>query len=766
MRKSFSLVAAMTLAVAVPAMPLSGASASAATGDLSITVLSDAILMGAVPGDTVTFMLYYGWDGSEAASDVRVSAQFDPSLYSILEFSVDPSTQSGGQLEWNLGDVPAFGFDLIEVKGLVPTSVAIGSSLEFSASISGNVTESNPENNQSVSTIPIEAPVPDLWLWKWGLFEELEAGFLFAAEKDVPTTFNIYYFNWSFHSADNVVLTDSLPSGVEFLSAVPAPSSVDGQIITWNLGRLEEFASGEIVIRARPAESGSFETISRISTTSEETELSNNSSTFSFEVLELLPPRLLKPNLVLGATEDPVIVGRDVEFLGLARAGATVSLYDGSSAGCFGDFESCNPVLLGSATAGSDRTWTIDPDLDEARDYYLYLRAEKDGEFAEPMFGLYQPYAVRIDSMLDKAGFDLAHFTVETPSQTIQPNALGGSSGMTPNEDWTLNIRQKAPPEIVSDAGLLENHTLRLEIFDGSGQTSKVVPVTEVELAEDAGETGDGEDHFDSYDFIYVQKGFGAGSRVEIWCLPVFYTEEGAPIVGLVYVKCHEMLIDPAGYVYDLDLAGSEYEWPSVPPEETLIEDATVTALRRTGDDSWERWTAEESGQVNPQVTDETTPDRILVPGYYAFYVPPGQYQVNATAPGYADYVSPILTVIDAPVFHNVGMRQTAEKTTSVEPPKPPEGRGTLPDAALLYQNYPNPFNPTTTITYALMTASEIELTVHNMLGQEVARLVHDVQQPGQHHVRFDAGDLPSGVYFYRLKAGESTAVKKMTLVR
>ena len=293
-----------------------------------------------------------------------------------------------------------------------------------------------------------------------------------------------------------------------------------------------------------------------------------------------------------------------------------------------------------------------------------------------------------------------------------------------------------------------------------------MVPPTEIRRVEDAGKTGGTEDHFDSWDFIYVQKGFGPGSLVEIWCLPVAYTEDGLPIVGLVYVKCHEMLIDPAGYVYDVEIAGSEYEWPSIPPDESLITDATVTALQRTGDDAWERWAAEETGQVNPQVTDEVTEDRINVPGYYAFYVPAGQYQVNATAPGYADYTSPILTVIDSPVFHNVGMQPSAGKGTSVERPSPPEGRGTLPDAALLHQNYPNPFNPSTTITYALLTPSEITLTVHNLLGQEVARLVHDVQQPGEHSVRFDAGDLPSGVYFYRLKAGQSTAVKKMTLVR
>ncbi|MBA3532824.1 MAG: hypothetical protein H0T73_12940 [Ardenticatenales bacterium] len=92
-----------------------------------------------------------------------------------------------------------------------------------------------------------------------------------------------------------------------------------------------------------------------------------------------------------------------------------------------------------------------------------------------------------------------------------------------------------------------------------------------------------------------------------------------------------------------------------------------MTATVRNGDDSWARWVAEETGQVNPQFTDASNAARIPIPGYFAFYVPSGQYQVVATAPHCLAYTSPTLTVVDEPVFHNVGMRCNAESQTGIE---------------------------------------------------------------------------------------------------
>ncbi|RNC84806.1 MAG: T9SS C-terminal target domain-containing protein [Balneola sp.] len=88
------------------------------------------------------------------------------------------------------------------------------------------------------------------------------------------------------------------------------------------------------------------------------------------------------------------------------------------------------------------------------------------------------------------------------------------------------------------------------------------------------------------------------------------------------------------------------------------------------------------------------------------------------------------------------------------------------PSGFALSQNYPNPFNPSTNINFTLPVASDVQLTVYNLLGQKVATLVDDSRTAGNHTVRFDARSLASGVYFYQLKAGEFTLQRRMTLIK
>lgn len=81
-------------------------------------------------------------------------------------------------------------------------------------------------------------------------------------------------------------------------------------------------------------------------------------------------------------------------------------------------------------------------------------------------------------------------------------------------------------------------------------------------------------------------------------------------------------------------------------------------------------------------------------------------------------------------------------------------------------KNYPNPFNPETKIEYTLKQASTVKITVYDRLGREVMVLVDESQNEGEHEVTFNASNLPSGVYFYRIKTQDRVEVKKMVFAK
>lgn len=83
-----------------------------------------------------------------------------------------------------------------------------------------------------------------------------------------------------------------------------------------------------------------------------------------------------------------------------------------------------------------------------------------------------------------------------------------------------------------------------------------------------------------------------------------------------------------------------------------------------------------------------------------------------------------------------------------------------------LEQNYPNPFNPTTKINYSIAYAGNIQLVVYNSLGEEISLLVNETQHPGRYTIEFNASSLSSGIYFYKLIAGDFVSIRKMIFMK
>jgi hypothetical protein len=90
----------------------------------------------------------------------------------------------------------------------------------------------------------------------------------------------------------------------------------------------------------------------------------------------------------------------------------------------------------------------------------------------------------------------------------------------------------------------------------------------------------------------------------------------------------------------------------------------------------------------------------------------------------------------------------------------------TAPNNFALFQNYPNPFNPTTNISYQLPVTGNVTLKIYDMLGREVATLVNEVKEPGTYELKWNAANIPSGIYLYKLSAGNFAQTRKLVLLK
>jgi len=127
----------------------------------------------------------------------------------------------------------------------------------------------------------------------------------------------------------------------------------------------------------------------------------------------------------------------------------------------------------------------------------------------------------------------------------------------------------------------------------------------------------------------------------------------------------------------------------------------------------------------------------------------PSWYLIYRSLDNANDYVSFILDATDSSKIAGVNLLGTTGLNTF-----------------RLQQNYPNPFNPNTVISYSLPSASNVKLIVYNTLGQSVKVLENGFKNAGNYSINFNASDLPSGIYFYKIEARQFSQVKKMMLIK
>jgi len=89
-----------------------------------------------------------------------------------------------------------------------------------------------------------------------------------------------------------------------------------------------------------------------------------------------------------------------------------------------------------------------------------------------------------------------------------------------------------------------------------------------------------------------------------------------------------------------------------------------------------------------------------------------------------------------------------------------------IPSSYDLFQNYPNPFNSSTVIKYSLPKSGNVEIKLYDVLGKEIISLINEYKQAGYYSINFNASTLPSGIYFYRIKAGDFINTKKLILIK
>ncbi len=193
--------------------------------------------------------------------------------------------------------------------------------------------------------------------------------------------------------------------------------------------------------------------------------------------------------------------------------------------------------------------------------------------------------------------------------------------------------------------------------------------------------------------------------------------------------------------------------------------------LTTDGGDNWEQLDIEDLmgvGLESVYFTDQNNGWAVGVKGT-VMHSTDGGYTWNRQYSGVAYNTLVAVCFIDTATGWAVGEGGAIIRTTNgggIIESAPETSKRTFPEDFTLYQNFPNPFNPITRITWQSPVGSWQTLKVYDILGREISILVNEYKPAGKYQVEFDASNLPCGVYFYRMQAGNFSATKKLIILK
>ncbi len=221
---------------------------------------------------------------------------------------------------------------------------------------------------------------------------------------------------------------------------------------------------------------------------------------------------------------------------------------------------------------------------------------------------------------------------------------------------------------------------------------------------------------------------------------PVYQSTVDVPIRDIeIYEEDHYLAAGLTG-VITWSADSTLYSHEMVPGGDALV---IAEYIRKEGD-SGRIYGAMFSYEAGDELADGTT---AAGRRYFAVWYDNGY--INFTGDGFKLWLASINWAFGADI-------EVAVETASV----------TTPSKFTLSQNYPNPFNPSTMISFSIPSKAHVQLDVYNIQGQKVVALKNEKMDAGKHNVRFEANDLASGIYFYKLRVDSKTVTKKMTLMR